>query len=187
MRSQLIHDIKTYSASDEEACFISPMIELMETKEDAFYRTCFTPGHITGSGLLVNPDTNSILLNHHKTLDRWLCFGGHADGDEDIRRVAFRETCEESGYSENQIEFYTQEIFDLDIHTIPENKKRNEPEHNHLDIAFLFRLKETTPTEFFVSHESNALKWCSINEAVDLTNNDLHMLRMIDKLKTLKK
>ena len=56
----------------------------------------------------------------HKKLQLWLQFGGHADGEIDIKNVAIREFHEESGI---QIEpMIIDEIFNVDIHDIPENR-----------------------------------------------------------------
>ena len=48
----------------------------------------------TVSALVVSADGARALLHHHRKLDRWLQFGGHCDGDEDVTRVAQREALE---------------------------------------------------------------------------------------------
>lgn len=184
MRSNLIKKLENYNGTKEENACVEPIMKLLQ-KQDCFYRSCFTPGHITGSAILCNQTKEKILLNHHKIFNKWLYFGGHADGDENIKKVALRETIEESGYSENQIEFAIDDIFDIDIHPVSENKSKNEPEHNHFDFVFLLQLKEKTSLDFKISEESIDLKWCTIDEALELVSDDRRMIRVIDKIKML--
>lgn len=92
---------------------------------------------MTGSAWLLNPDGTKVLLTHHKKLNRWLQFGGHSDGESNTWNVALREVTEESGIQ--NIQFVSSDIFDVDIHTIPENSKKNEPEHKHYDIRFFIK------------------------------------------------
>jgi 8-oxo-dGTP pyrophosphatase MutT (NUDIX family) len=105
------------------------MLELLDSTRDCFLRTAF-PAHFTGSALVVSGDGQKALLHHHRKLDRWLQFGGHCDGDEDVLRVAGREAQEESGI-EGLISTSTRR-FDLDIHEIPAHG--NEPAHDHYDL-----------------------------------------------------
>lgn len=179
MRLDLIKELEEYRGESEEMEFSTRIISLIETEANCFYRSIFSPGHITGSALLLNRTGDKVLLNHHKFLDKWLAFGGHADGSEDIRDVALRETIEESGFQE--IEFATPEIFDIDIHPIPENPKKGEPAHEHFDILFLLRLKTESENNFVVSDESNSLKWCTPDEAKILLGNSRDMNRLVQK------
>lgn len=147
--------------------------------EDCLHRSCFNDGHITGSALLIDPTGRKVLMNHHKSLDKWLCFGGHADGEADILAVAIRETMEESGITSLKPVF--PDILDLDIHKIPENKAKDEPEHFHYDVRFLLQLEDTADLEPVVSAESNELKWCGLHEAVALVGDNMDMKRLLSK------
>ncbi|MEK7802437.1 MAG: NUDIX domain-containing protein, partial [Pseudomonadota bacterium] len=118
-RDALIADLETYQGEAEEHDFLAPMLHLLRTEPRCFYRDCCFPGHITGSGLLMNKQSDKILLNHHKIMNIWVGFGGHADGDENIARVAQREVIEESGIE--QVQFALDGIWDIDIHPIPFN------------------------------------------------------------------
>ena len=182
MRDELIRDLLTYRGQDVEMQYISPMVDLLQSKADCYFRTCFDPGHITGSGLLINQKGDKVLLNHHGIYDCWLSFGGHADGDSDIRRVAKREVIEESGIE--NVRFVTTDIFDVDIHSIAANLKKNEPPHSHFDIVFLFQCETEN---FKISDESNELRWCSFEEAQILCpmEADPRMVRLLSKWKKM--
>ena len=47
--------------------------------------------------IITNPEKTKVLLMLHKKFQRWQQFGGHCDGEIDVRNVAIREFHEESG------------------------------------------------------------------------------------------
>lgn len=180
MRDELIKQLQSYRGCLEEIKLIPQFIELMNAKDNCFYRNCFNSGHITGSGLLINGAGDKVLLNHHKSHGKWLTFGGHADGEEDIAAVALREAIEESGIE--SIDFAQKEIFDIDIHPIPMNVEKQEDAHHHFDIIFLLQAKTEN---FHLSDESCDLRWCSYDEAKSLVQSDMRMNRVLSKWSAL--
>jgi 8-oxo-dGTP pyrophosphatase MutT (NUDIX family) len=84
------------SARPDEVTCRQRMVELLDSCPNCFRRDAF-PGHFTGSAFVVSADGARSLLHHHRKLDRWLQFGGHCDGEEDVLSVAQREAYEESG------------------------------------------------------------------------------------------
>jgi 8-oxo-dGTP pyrophosphatase MutT (NUDIX family) len=46
--------------------------------------------------MITNPERTKVLLMLHKKFQRWQQFGGHCDGETDVRSVAIREFHEES-------------------------------------------------------------------------------------------
>ena len=128
-RDLLLTALRSYKTDFEsEKAFIQEMIDFIEQNPNCFERTNLR-GHINGSAWVLSPDEQKVLLTHHKKLNRWLQLGGHSDGDPNTWNVALREATEESGIQ--GIEFVMKEIFDIDIHTIPENPKKNEPQFFH--------------------------------------------------------
>lgn len=63
------------------------MLSYLNSCDRPFERTTL-PSHFTGSALLASKDFSKILLNHHLSLDKWIQFGGHADGNADLLSVA---------------------------------------------------------------------------------------------------
>ena len=100
--------------------------------------------------------------------------GGHADGDQDLARVALREAEEESGLSGLRLE---PGIFDLDRHRIPEHK--DVPAHWHYDVRYVVRAGDSEA--FVVSEESHALAWCSIAAIAGDPQADASLRRMAAK------
>ena len=109
-------------------------LELAETG-DPTNRDRFDPGHFTASGFVVSPNGASLLLIHHRRLDRWLQPGGHID-PEDSSPIfaAAREVEEETGVVTESV---LSGLIDLDIHRIP--PRDPEPAHEHFDLRFAFR------------------------------------------------
>ncbi|MEI6714429.1 MAG: NUDIX hydrolase [Verrucomicrobiota bacterium] len=153
------------------------MIHLLDTTPNCFHRSCF-PGHFTGSTLVVSANGQQALLHHHRKLDRWLQFGGHCDGDEDVLRVAQREAFEESGI-ENLI-LASPKPFDLDIHEIP--AKDSEPAHFHFDVRYVLIAPENS--EFKTSSESIELRWFTPDE-METLELDPGLKRMLLKWRKL--
>ena len=130
-------------------------------------------GHITGSVWIINHSGESALLTHHKKLDIWVQLGGHADGDSNVQRVAEREAEEESGLVD--LKTLSTDIFDIDIHEIPERK--SEPAHYHYDCRFLL---QAATENYVVSDESHDLKWIHLSEMTRYTDEE-SVLRMVRK------
>ncbi len=137
------------------------MLMLLDSRADCFLRSCF-PGHFTGSALVVSSDGEQVLLHHHKKLDRWLQFGGHCDGDEDLSRVAQREALEECGIP--GLILASSRPFDLDIHEIP--ARGGEPVHFHYDVRYVLIAPEGEVET--LSDESLALRWFTGREVEEI-------------------
>jgi len=168
---------------DDEASDIAATRALIQNHPDCYWRTHFDPGHVTGSGLLLSQDRQRVLLNHHKFLNMWIGFGGHADGEKDIFSVCRREIMEESGIE--NIEPLTGSIVDVSVHPVPDNPKKGEPAHKHFDIRYIFYVKDKADEQFAMSDESVSLRWCDYNEAMTLVNPDDNICRLLRKWKDL--
>jgi len=173
-RNDLLNKLRIYAERwRDESDMIARFIAFVESHEDCFERS-LAEGHVTGSAWVVNRAGTHVLLTHHKKLNRWLQLGGHADGDTDTLRVAMREVEEESGLT--GIVPISDEIFDVDIHLIPERK--GEPAHFHYDIRYVMRAD--AGEEYVVSEESHNLGWIPI-ESLHQFTTEASMLRMAGK------
>ncbi|OIK24287.1 NUDIX hydrolase [Streptomyces malaysiense] len=96
-------------------------------------------GHVTAGAALVRPD-GRVLIIEHRALREWLLPGGHVESsDTSLRDAALRELAEETGISRDQVEPDGEAPLHIDVHTIPANEAKGEPEHLHFDFRFLFR------------------------------------------------
>lgn len=107
--------------------------KVIQGEGDPFARSTF-PGHITGSAFVVDVPRRRALLIHHAALGIWVQPGGHVDPGESPMMAALRELLEETGVIG---ELLLQRIFDIDIHAIPANPRKGEPDHHHIDIRYL--------------------------------------------------
>ncbi len=152
------------------------MLALLESTPDCFWRTSF-PAHFTGSGLVVSHDGKKALLHHHANLNRWQQFGGHCDGEEDVLNVACREALEESGVE--GLIVASRAPFDLDIHEIPPNAKKQEPAHFHYDARYVLIAPENAV--FKISDESHDMKWFTPEEMLEICGDDAGLVRLTHK------
>lgn len=172
-RKQLSAQLAEYSRSNpKESLFVAQFNSLLKQSR-CFFRDYF-PGHITGSAWITNSNHSKVLLVHHAKLGKWLQPGGHADGDENVFEVAKKELLEETGISHASA---NRNIFDIDIHKIPEQKDIQE--HFHYDIRFLFIADEFQPLR--INHESHEARWIRLSE-LEQYNKEKSMIRMKQKL-----
>ena len=159
-RADVLQKLQRYCPkSEQERVQQERMITFVNDNPDCFSRNQL-PGHLTGSAWLLHPSGDKVLLTLHKKLNQWLQLGGHADGDPNLLSVALKEAHEESGI--DSIDVVCEDIFDLDVHFIPERK--NEPGHYHYDIRFLLQAQHA---HFTVSEESVDLGWFTFDEILD--------------------
>lgn len=172
-RADLLTLLDDYRARyPDERAVVARFVQLLDEPR-CFARDWWLPGHITGSAWLVDRAGEHVLLTHHRKLGRWLQLGGHADGDENVLRVAQREAEEESGLA---VEPVGRRLLDIDIHEIP--ARGTDPAHYHFDLRFAFRA--TVSDAFIVSDESHALRWVHV-DAVESFVDEASIRRMAMK------
>ncbi len=179
-RQKILNLLQYYNPDNEiEAIYKNEIIKFIKNNKNCFDRSNLK-GHMTASGWLINKSGNLVLLMHHKKLNEWFQFGGHADGDYDLLKVAIKETQEESGIYD--IIPISKGIFDIDIHIIPQYKEI--PAHVHYDIRFLLQLKSDDLKEK-KNEESIEIAWFA-KDIEKFPNKKPSMIRLFDKWLKLK-
>lgn len=157
---------------------------LMSYKENEIKTRTNLFGHITSSAFIVDENKEEALLIYHNKYNKWLSPGGHVEEGETCQQASCRETKEEIELE--NINLCSNEIFDIDVHRIPEKIKNGivEPEHWHFDIRYLYQTnKENKLT--IDTQEVNEYKWYKIK---DLKNeNDSSISRMANKVESMNK
>lgn len=171
---KLLNSYKPYD-EDEESTKLR-MLEFIQNYSNIYSRKQ-QYGHFTASAFILNKSMDKFLLIHHKKLNMWMQVGGHCDEDENIDMVAMREAKEESGIRE--LSFFSENIFDLDIHIIP--KINDEAEHYHFDVRFL--LKSNDDDSLLHNEEVLNAKWISFFEDYSEYKLGYSVIKMIEKYK----
>ena len=175
-RNELISQLSSYSSIFQyERALIPRFLSLLK------YPNCFERsllfGHVTASAWITDAARTKVLLLHHAKLDRWLQPGGHADGEENVSKVAIKEMTEETGLK--NFHFAHPSFFDLDINIIPQRKEVHE--HEHYDFRFHFIAVD--PSEIVKNNESLELKWVTLDNVSKLVGNEQSIMRMLEKTK----
>lgn len=120
-------------------------------------------GHITASAFIVDSKMDKALLILHKKYNKWLSPGGHVDEGENGRAASIRETQEETGL--NQLTLLSENIFDIDIHKIPESNKNGkfEPEHWHFDVRYIHKAPQNAVVDLNL-FEAKGFQWVELEK-----------------------
>ncbi len=176
-RNNLLEKLARYQPLEEAERRAQQQVQDFVSAEQDCFKRSLSIGHVTGSAWVLNPQRSSFLLTHHRKLNKWIQLGGHADGESDVLAVALREAREESGIAD--IRPLSTEIFDIDVHEIPQHKA--EPAHLHYDIRFLL---QAASDDYQVGEESHDLAWVSPKDLVRLSVEE-SVRRMVRKWQKL--
>ena len=142
-------------------------------------------GHVTASFMLLSPCRTKILMIYHKGLEKWLCPGGHYEGEVPPRISALRELEEETGFPIDQVDWFGHMSYlplDIDTHDIPARPSKGEGAHWHHDFLYVGQAKQLVELEH-QEEEVAAAKWIDLDEAAQLP--DERVRRAVEKVKKL--
>ena len=133
----------------------------LDAHPDGMTRACL-PDHLTAGTIVLTPEADQVLLNHHAKAKVWLAFGGHCEpGDTTLAGVALREAHEESG------------LTDLDFDPVPLDLDEHEvlfcapgTAVHHLDVRFVATARRDA--EHAVSEESLDVRWWPVDDLPEI-------------------
>ena len=161
----LLNDIEKYLPSNEqEENDKKIMLDYMKNNSDYLTRENKI-AHFTTSIWTVNKERTKTLMVYHNIYNSWSWIGGHADGEEDLSKVALRELKEETGVENASL--VSKDIFSLEILTVDGHMKKGKyvPSHLHFNVTYLAEAEEKQ--KLVVNEEENAgVKWFLFEDAV---------------------
>ncbi len=136
--------------------------------------------HFTASNWIVNKEKTKVLMIYHNIYQSWAWTGGHADGEENLLKVALKEAKEETGLE--NLKVLSNGIFGLQILAVDGHVKRGKyvGTHLHLDCCFLLEADEQETVKI-KEDENSGVKWIPIEDAVKVTD-EKRMIPIYDKL-----
>jgi 8-oxo-dGTP pyrophosphatase MutT (NUDIX family) len=140
----------------------------LDAHEDGLAKACF-PEHLTAGAIVVSPDGQQVLLNHHRKADAWLAFGGHLEPeDHSLSAGARRELLEESGLVDFELDH---DPLCLDAHAVEFCSDRGTVQH--LDVRFL--AVADPDSAHAASDESIDVRWWPVDD-LPVTFDDMYAL-----------
>jgi 8-oxo-dGTP pyrophosphatase MutT (NUDIX family) len=136
-------------------------LEHLHAHDDAMWRSC-APGHLTATTAVLSHDATKVLLTLHPKAEMWLPMGGHCEiSDISLEEAALREATEESGIPGLRL---LSGPLALDRHQV-----WCHPPHSwHLDVEY--GAVAPPGAEFVISEESLELRWVSIDDIPEPTD-----------------
>jgi 8-oxo-dGTP pyrophosphatase MutT (NUDIX family) len=148
--------------SDEEARDVERIRRLAE-RGDPWTRSSAL--HVTGSAVVVHPETRRVLLRWHERMRSWLQVGGHADpGESDPYEVALREAGEETGLADLAPWPDATRPSVVQVAIVPVPPGKGEPAHEHADLRYV--LATARPDAVSPESDTARLAWLGIEEAL---------------------
>lgn len=181
MKNELIKQIEQYQPyNEQEEQDKEVMLRFLREGEDVFSRKN-TIAHFTASAWVISTDRTSILMAYHNLYDSWSWLGGHADGDEDLLRVALKEVKEESGIQE--VSPLSKDIYSLEILTVDGHEKKGHYVSSHLHMNVTYLLEADKNQEIHKKEDENsAVGWFLIEEAVSKSSEPWFRDHIYNKL-----
>lgn len=129
------------------------------------------PGHLTTSAVVLSPDHAQVLLIDHVTIGRWLQPGGHYEPAPLFHLSAMREAVEETGVAGLVLHPWHEGSdlpFVIDSHDVPGKPSRNEPDHVHHDLQYLFIADPALPLIAQLD-EVHAAQWAPVEQLAEIS------------------
>lgn len=137
--------------------------------------------HFTASGWVVNKEHTKVLMAYHKIYDSYAWLGGHADGEEDLLKVAMKEVREESGLV--HLTPLSEHPVSVEVLTVDGHVKRGKyvSSHLHLNVTYLIEADEHEPLKV-KEDENSALQWFSLEDALKASSEPWFVENIYKKL-----
>lgn len=166
--------------NEQEARDKAEIIRRIESGEELFSREN-SSAHFTASAWVVNKDKTKVLMAYHNLYDSWAWLGGHADGEQDLLKVAIKEVKEESGLT--NVTPVTEDIYSMEILAVDGHYKKGKyiPSHLHLNLTYLVEADENEPLAI-KPDENSQVGWFTPEGAIEASKEEWFKEHIYKKL-----
>lgn len=171
MKQILLKIIKGYKPENEqEEADKEIMLEFIKAYDNCLLRENKI-AHFTASSWIVNEDRTKVLMIYHNIYKNWAWTGGHADGEEDLQKVALREAGEETGVS--NIRALSHEPISLENLCVDCHYKNGifVPSHLHFNVTYLLQADEKEQVRI-KADENSGVRWVDWQQAPAMTREE---------------
>lgn len=180
-RTALQHAVDRYLSEVADAREHLSLLRWQLAERHALERRETMPGHLTTSAFIISPDHSQVLLIDHITIGRWLQPGGHYEPANVFAKSAEREAAEETGVQGLRLHPWHRGgdvPFVIESHDVPGKKSRNEPDHVHHDLQYLFVADPALPL-VAQRDEVYAAKWHPLDALVEISPLGLKRIKAL--------
>jgi 8-oxo-dGTP pyrophosphatase MutT (NUDIX family) len=159
LHASALATLSAWPAPDSEQELLrKEYLEVLYSDADSVSRTG-RPGHLTASGIILDPAAEQTLLVLHAKLGLWVQPGGHCERqDLSLRSAALRECVEETGVGFDELEASPEPVV-LSRHCAPCGAD------THFDVQYL--VVAPAGAQPSVSDESHDVRWFGVTELPD--------------------
>ena len=181
MNTSLITEITQYQTVNEQEERDKALILAELTNNPQVFLRESSLAHMTASAWVVNEDKTKVLMVYHHIYNSWSWLGGHADGEEDLLKVAIKEVKEESGLK--QVSPVSTNIFSLEVLTVDGHIKHGQyvSSHLHLNVTYLLEAKEKDKL-VIKPDENSGVAWFPLEKAVEASTEPWFQEHVYQKL-----
>lgn len=156
------------------------MLEFIKNNDDFLLRENIM-GHFTASMWAVNKERTKALMVYHKLYDSWSWTGGHADGEENLCKVALKELMEETGVKSAKL--ISEDIFSIETLAVNGHMKKGQwiESHLHFNLTFLAEVDEGEKLSV-KEDENSGVKWWSFEDVLKVSSEPWMVENVYKKL-----
>lgn len=168
---ELIRELEAFVPfNQEEAADLALVLDCLRREGNIFTRENSLV-HMTASAWIVNRERTKVLMAFHNLYQSWAWLGGHADGDENLLRVALKEVQEESGLA--HVRPVSEAIFSVESLPVFGHMKRGKyvSSHIHLNVTYLMEADEADAIHE-KPDENSAVGWFGLDEALEKVSEE---------------
>lgn len=168
-----------HPVNEQEKKDLALIMELSEHFTDLLSRSNLL-AHVTSSSMIFNQSRDKVLMVHHNIYDTWSWTGGHADGEDDLLKVAMKEAGEETGIT--KVRPISEGIVSLDVLAVQGHVRKEQyvPSHLHLSVAFLLEGDEGESLKI-KADENSGVRWIPVSE-LETCSREAHMITIYKKI-----